>query len=254
MLKLELIIALLLSTGRGTMTIIRAENINMQFGDSSNPVTVLEDVDLAVERGEFLAILGPSGSGKSTLLGILGCLERPTSGDLTIDGTDVGTLDENARAALRNEKIGFVFQFFNLIPALSALENVRIPLYFSREQFDDAEINERATLLLDRVGLSHRLEATVATLSGGEQQRVAIARALITQPLIVLADEPTGNLDSSSGQDIMTLMCTLQEQMDTAFVVATHDPGIAREATRVLYLADGRFTISPDVIQSKLQV
>ena len=223
------------------MAVIQASGLTKQFGDGPNSVMAIQEVDLVVEQGEFLVIVGPSGSGKSTLLGILGCLEHPTAGHLVLDGTDVTGLDENALATVRNEKIGFVFQFFNLIPALSALENIKMPLYFRRERLRDAQISQRAADLLDRVGLSHRVKHTVATLSGGEQQRVAIARALINQPSVVLADEPTGNLDSACGQEIIELMHTLRAQLNTTFIVATHDMQIVQQASRVLHLIDGRF-------------
>jgi ABC-type lipoprotein export system ATPase subunit len=232
------------------VAIIQAGGLTKQFDQGSNSVLALRKVDLKVERGEFLAIVGPSGSGKSTLLGILGCLEHPTTGQLAIDGVDVTGLDENALAAVRNEKIGFVFQFFNLIPALSALENVKMPLYFRRERMSDKKIGRRAVDLLDRVGLSHRIEHTVATLSGGEQQRVAIARALVNRPLVVLADEPTGNLDSTTGQEIVELMHALRTQLNTAFVVATHDAKIVQQAGRVLHLVDGRFAAPPPAVST----
>ena len=197
----------------------------------------LRGVDLAFEPGEYVALLGPSGSGKSTLLHILGCLDRPTSGTYHLDDIDTGGLDINGLAEIRNGKIGFVFQSFQLMPRLSALENVGMPMLFAGIRA--GERRERAATLLDRVGLAPRAQHRPAELSGGQQQRVAIARALANRPSVLLADEPTGNLDSRSGQEIIRLLEELRDEGRTVIVV-THDEALARRARRVVRLLDGR--------------
>ncbi len=200
-------------------------------------VQALRDVSFNVEEGEFLAVLGPSGSGKSTLLHIIGCLDRPDYGEIMIEGKNVLRLSDDELADLRLKKIGFVFQFFNLLPRLTALENVMLPLILA--EASDKESYKRAKELLELVGLGGRLNHRPSELSGGEQQRVAIARALINNPKLVLADEPTGNLDTKSGWEIVNLMRRLNEEMKQTFIVVTHDPQIAEVADRIIYIKDG---------------
>ncbi len=199
---------------------------------------ILKGLNLRVEKGEMLAIMGPSGSGKSTLLNILGCLDRPSSGTYRLDGVDVGGLDDDALADLRNQKLGFVFQGFNLLPRTSALENVILPMLYDRAQrYADPEVRARAAL--EQVGLGHRMNHHPSQLSGGQQQRVAVARALVTEPSLLIADEPTGNLDSHMGQEIMALFSSLHAQGRTLIIV-THEPDIAAVCSRIIVLKDGQ--------------
>ncbi len=195
-------------------------------------------VDLQIYAGEMVAIVGPSGSGKSTLLGLIGGLDSPTSGRIEIAGVDITRMSEGQLAEIRNEKIGFVFQFFNLIPSLTAIENVALPIQFARKsKFNPTK---RARELLKMLGLGDRLNHRPTELSGGEQQRVAIARALANDPPILLADEPTGNLDTASGAVVMQAFRTIRDQIGTTIVVVTHDMDVARQMERVLTLVDGR--------------
>jgi putative ABC transport system ATP-binding protein len=200
-------------------------------------VTALDDVSLTVEAGEFVAIAGPSGSGKTTLLNLIGCLDTPTAGEIAIDGEPVGALSAGRRADLRARKLGFVFQTFNLIPVLTAWENVEYPLLLRPRDGDPAA---RVAAALEQVGLRDRARHRPPELSGGQQQRVAIARALVTEPALVLADEPTANLDSATGRDIVALMRRLNRERRTTFVFSTHDPRIMSSADRVLEISDGR--------------
>jgi putative ABC transport system ATP-binding protein len=202
----------------------------------SEPLTILHPLTLDVARGEFVAIVGPSGSGKSTLLGLIAGLDAPTSGRIIIDGTDITALDEDALARLRGEKIGFVFQFFHLIPSLTAFENIAVPM----EIAGVADVTQRAARLLDEVGLTDRGHHYPSQLSGGEQQRVALARALANDPPIVLADEPTGNLDSANGRHILELLRSIHVSRQTTVVLVTHDPELAAIADARLVLRDGR--------------
>ncbi|HKQ61278.1 MAG TPA: ABC transporter ATP-binding protein [Candidatus Polarisedimenticolaceae bacterium] len=204
-------------------------------------VRALDGVDLQIAQGEFVAVMGSSGSGKSTLMNILGCLDRPTSGQYVLDGVDVATLSPDARAELRNEKIGFVFQSFNLLARTPALENVELPLLYGHGTIGQRERMARAQAALERVGLADRGHHHPAQLSGGQQQRVAIARALITDPSILLADEPTGNLDSRTSDDVMQLFQALNAAGKTV-VVITHEPDVARWTRRVVVFRDGRVT------------
>jgi putative ABC transport system ATP-binding protein len=201
------------------------------------PVTALAGVSLTVNPGEFLAVAGPSGSGKTTLLNLIGCLDTPTSGEIAIDGERVSALSPGRRADLRARKLGFVFQTFNLIPVLTAYENVEYPLLIHRRRGDVAT---RVQAALDQVGLGDRARHRPSELSGGQQQRVAIARALVGQPALVLADEPTANLDSRTGHEIIELMRRLNREHGTTFVFSTHDPRIMQAADRVLEISDGR--------------
>ena len=200
-------------------------------------VTALDGVSLAVKAGEFLAVAGPSGSGKTTLLNLIGCLDTPTSGEVAIDGEAISGLSPGRRADLRARKLGFVFQTFNLIPVLTAWENVEYPLLLQRGRGDVAA---RVRAALEHVGLADRARHRPPELSGGQQQRVAIARALVTEPALVLADEPTANLDSRTGHEIIELMRRLNRERGTTFVFSTHDPRIVNVADRVLEISDGR--------------
>jgi len=207
----------------------------------SNQVRALQGVDLRIAPGEFVAVTGPSGSGKSTLMHLLGCLETPTAGRLCLEGRDVSTLSGDERARIRSTRIGFVFQTFNLVGRLSALDNVTLPLLY-QGRVPDAR--ERAAAALKRVGLRERFDHRPAELSGGECQRVAIARALVTEPAIILADEPTGNLDTQTGADIMRLLSQLNGEGRTLLAV-THSGQVAACAGRILYMRDGRFVPAP---------
>jgi putative ABC transport system ATP-binding protein len=211
-------------------------------------VRALDGVSLDVDRGEFLAVMGPSGSGKSTFMNIVGCLDRPTSGRYVLEGVDVSTLGRDARADIRNGKIGFVFQSFNLLPRTTALENVELPLLYSRTSHpSEEEMEERARACLARVGLAERWDHTSAQLSGGQQQRVAIARSLVNDPAIVLADEPTGNLDTKTSDEVMAVFQGLNEEGKT-IVLITHEPDIASYAKRVVTFRDGK--VVSDVVGS----
>ncbi len=214
---------------------LRCASLTKTYRSGDRELTVLNDITFTVEPGGFAAILGPSGSGKTTLLGLLAGLDLPTAGTVHIDGAELGALDEDRRAQLRREKIGFVFQSFQLIPTLTARENVQVPLELRGE---DAE--QRASELLTRVGLGDRQEHYPAQLSGGEQQRVALARAFSTRPKVLFADEPTGNLDARTGAGIIDLMVELNRDLGTTLVLVTHDLDLAARARRTIRLADGR--------------
>jgi putative ABC transport system ATP-binding protein len=208
---------------------------NYQLG--SNELRVLREIDLTIHSGEYVAIMGPSGSGKSTLLNMIGCLDRPSSGDYILGGQSVAQLDDDELSSIRGARIGFVFQSFNLIAQLNVIENIEIPMYY--QGYSEQESAERAQDLAGMVGLADRVDHRPAELSGGQQQRVAIARALGNDPLIILADEPTGNLDSTSGTDILAILDRLHSEGKTLIVV-THDEHIATKAERVIRLFDGR--------------
>lgn len=217
--------------------IIKMHEIRKFYDMGEFVVKALQGICLSISQGEFVAIMGASGSGKSTLMNIIGCLDRPTSGDYSFEGVNVNELTRDEYASIRNQKIGFVFQVFNLLPRTSAVENVELPLFYDRSgRINDPKQN--AIQALQRVGLSDRIEHKPNQLSGGERQRVAIARALVNHPSIVLADEPTGNLDSLTSIDVMTLFQELNEQGIT-IVLVTHEPAIAQYAKRIITLRDG---------------
>ena len=215
---------------------IELRGVSKTVLSGSEPLTILHPLSLTIARGQFLAVVGPSGSGKSTLLGLIAGLDAPSSGSVWIDGVDITRLDEDRLARLRGEKIGFVFQFFHLIPSLTAYENVAVPM----EIAGVADPRSRAQQLLEEIGLTGRSHHYPAQLSGGEQQRVALARALANDPPIVLADEPTGNLDSSNGRHILELLRTIHRMRGTTIVLVTHDTDLAAIADQRIVLRDGR--------------
>ncbi len=217
--------------------IIHVEHLSKVYRMGKVEVPALRDVNLEIEEGEFLAIMGPSGSGKSTLLNIIGCLDKPTGGRVFIDGANTASLSENELAEVRRDKVGFVFQQFNLIHSLNALENVSLPMFFAGVK--RSERLKRAEELLAKVGLRERMHHKPMEMSGGQQQRVAIARALANDPKIIIGDEPTGNVDTEAGNVIMGILGDLNREGKTIIVV-THDPGIAAHAKRVIRMRDGR--------------
>ena len=220
------------------MEIIQLENVTKTYTIGEVVTRALSDVSLNIDEGEFMALVGPSGSGKTTMLQLIGCLDKPENGAIRINGQDVTGLSANQRADLRKHEIGFIFQFFALVPVLSAYENVELPLLLTG--IDAKERRERVLKLLDSVGLSHRVDHRPDQMSGGEQQRVAIARALAPEPLMVLADEPTANLDTANGQQAMEIMQRLNQETGTAFIFATHDPRVMSFARRVVRMRDGQ--------------
>ena len=230
--------------------VIRIRDLTRVYTMGETEVRALDGVSIDVAPGEFLAVMGPSGSGKSTFMNIVGCLDRPTAGTYVLEGVDVSTLGKDERALIRNDKIGFVFQSFNLLARTSALENVELPLLYSRKhRLSDPEQLEKARACLGRVGLAERWDHTPAQLSGGQQQRVAIARALVNDPAIMLADEPTGNLDSRTSDEVMGIFQSLNEEGKTV-VLITHEHDIAEYARRVVAFRDGRI-VSDEAVASR---
>ena len=222
---------------------IAIENLSKTYDSGTLTVSALREVSFQIKKGEFVAIMGPSGSGKSTLMNLLGCLDLPTTGSYHLEEVDIGSLKPNQLAEVRNRRIGFVFQSFNLLPRATALENTELPLLYGRV----ANSTEIAMQALERVGLKHRAKHKPTELSGGEKQRVAIARALVTKPAIILADEPTGNLDSETGEEIMSLFHELNYEAVTLILV-THETEIAQQAKRMIQMKDGRIVKDEAVI------
>ena len=214
---------------------ISIENLSKNYDSGTLSVSALSEVSFKIKKGEFVAIMGPSGSGKSTLMNLLGCLDLPTSGKYRLENVNIGNLKPNQLAELRNRRIGFVFQSFNLLPRATALENTELPLLYGRV----ANSTKIAMQALERVGLKHRAQHKPTELSGGEKQRVAIARALVNKPAIILADEPTGNLDSVTGEEIMSLFHELNDE-DVTLILVTHETEIAQQAKRMIQMKDGR--------------
>jgi putative ABC transport system ATP-binding protein len=223
------------STKTSADAVVVARDVHRRFGEGDTAVDALRGVTLDVEKGKLTAVMGPSGSGKSTLMHILAGLDRPTAGAVSIDGTEITNLGDNALTKLRRRHIGFIFQFFNLLPMLTAEENILLPLELSGKKPDKAFVDD----LIEKIGLSDRLKHRPSELSGGQQQRVAIARALVSQPTVMFADEPTGNLDSTTSGEILDLLAESVESYGQTTVMVTHDPRAAAIANRVLFLADG---------------
>ncbi|MGA2799231.1 MAG: ABC transporter ATP-binding protein [Thermoguttaceae bacterium] len=221
------------------MLILEARNVDMMYGAGMAQVHALRGINLQVSRGEFLAIMGPSGSGKSTLLHVLGGMVAPTDGQVFFEGADVSTIDDDRRTILRRKRIGFVFQSYNLLPFLTARENVQVPLVL--DNIPPSQSRQTADQVLLWVGMDHRRNHLPGELSGGEQQRVAIARALVNAPSILLADEPTGNLDSDNGRQVAYLLRKIVQKRQQSVILVTHDVGIAAYADRIVHLLDGRF-------------
>ena len=221
------------------MSLIRLEDVYKTYHLGEVDVPLLKGVSLELDRGELVALMGASGSGKSTLMNILGCLDRPTRGRYWLDDQEVSSLSSDQRAVVRNKKIGFVFQNFNLLPRTSALENVMMPLTYTARHLSDREARRRATELLELVGLGDRLDHEPSQLSGGQQQRVAIARALVNHPPLLFADEPTGNLDSTTSREVLHMFQRLNEKERLTIILVTHDAGVAEYAKRIIHIRDG---------------
>lgn len=223
--------------------VLECQGVTRSFEEGRHRVDVLSGIDFSLQAGEKVAIVGASGSGKSTLLHLMGGLDAPSAGSVAVHGVDLATLSENRKSALRNQYLGFVYQFHHLLPEFSALENVSLPLLMRRakgaQRYSRAEAERQAVLMLERVGLSHRLHHRPATMSGGERQRTAVARALVSRPAVLLADEPTGNLDRVSAEQVYELMLELNSEVGTALVLVTHDAELAGRMDRTLTLIDG---------------
>jgi len=222
------------------MSIIQTENLTKKYGKGITSVTALDHVNISIEPGEFVAVMGPSGCGKSTLMHLLGGLDKPTEGHVLIENINIADMDDDDLTILRRRRIGFVFQFFNLIPVLSAVENAALPVLLDGVNPDIAR--KKAAEWLERFGLSDRLSNRPDQLSGGQQQRVAIARALVSEPSLILADEPTGNLDTHSGDEIAALLKSISKDYGRTVVMVTHDPRVAAYADRIIFLKDGLVT------------
>ncbi len=237
-----------------TTTIVRLEDIYKIYGSGETEVRALDGVDLTIEQGEFCSIMGASGSGKSTMMNIIGCLDKPTAGRYYLDNVDVSQLDDTALAHVRNRKLGFVFQQFHLLPQLSALENVMLPLVYAN--VSERDRRDRAVEALTRVGLAHRLNNRPNQLSGGQQQRVAIARAIVGRPVLLLADEPTGALDSKTTVEILHIFAELNASGMTV-VMVTHEPDVARSTRRIIWFKDGKVlngSLTPDEMNHLMAV
>ncbi len=233
------------------MDLIELRDIRKTYRLGEVDLPVLMGVTLSVSRGEFVALMGSSGSGKSTLMNIIGCLDRPTAGEYWFDDREVSRLNATEQARLRNRMIGFVFQTFNLLPRTSALENVMMPLLYTKEDLSESQKKQRAAELLDKVGLADRLEHLPSQLSGGQQQRVAIARSLINHPQVLLADEPTGNLDSRTNEELLVMFRQLNTEEGITIILVTHDPGVAQHARRIVNIKDGHIEKSSDICKSR---
>ena len=226
------------------MDILKVEHVSKIYGKGETSVKALDDVSFSVEQGQFVAIIGPSGSGKSTLLHILGGVDTPTKGKVYVDGNDMYTLNESALAIFRRRQIGLIYQFYNLIPVLNVEENITLPLLLDHRKVEQKNLDE----LVDILGLSTRLSHLPNELSGGQQQRVSIARALIASPTLVLADEPTGNLDRKNSEEIVALLKQLHKEKNQTLIIITHDESIALQADRIIYIEDGRI-VKDEVIR-----
>jgi len=222
--------------------ILSGHNIHKRYKQGTSELHILKGIDIDIQEGDVAAIVGPSGAGKSTLLHILGGLDKPADGQVTLDGKDVYSLNDAERARLRNTKIGFVFQFYHLLPELNALENVVLPAMILNRSGSTAALEARGAELLDKVGLKSRMTHRSSELSGGEQQRVAIARALINSPKVVLCDEPTGNLDSKSGDAIIDILLNLNKMERQTLVMVTHDEKVARKSHKIIQIVDGKLS------------
>ena len=231
-------------TSQASKPVIDVRNLTKDYHLGKIMVPALRGIDLQIFPGEMVAIMGPSGSGKSTLMNMIGCLDSPTSGEYYLDSLLVSDLKDDELAIVRNQKIGFVFQNYNLLPRINAIENVTLPIRYSN---NTANMRQRAEAALQSVGLGNRMHHKPNELSGGQQQRVAVARALVNEPAILLADEPTGNLDSQSGKEVMDLLLNLNQQQNTTIVLVTHDPTVAAQAKRIVRLFDGLIKTSEAV-------
>ncbi|HEX37946.1 MAG TPA: ABC transporter ATP-binding protein [Candidatus Cloacimonetes bacterium] len=220
------------------MPLLELVNVKKNYMKGETIIPALRGIDLLIEKGDFLSIVGPSGSGKSTLLNVIGCIDTPTQGSVLYDGTDLSELNDKEKTNYRKENISFIFQSFNLIPVLTARENVELPLIIEKK-FNKEEIHDKVTNIIEIVGLGDMADRFPRELSGGQEQRVAIARALVKNPLVVLADEPTANLDSEMSEDIISVMRKMNEEIHTTFIFSTHDPLVEKHARRVIILRDG---------------